>query len=60
MIRTTHYSEKNLFNIKQVIGAGHHFNSFVLMSKQAYFYVGTEFDEVDFQWRWKNGQERFN
>ena len=50
----------NLFNIKQAIGAGHHYNPFVLMSKQAYFYVGTEFDEVDFQWRWKNGQERFH
>ena len=54
------YLETNLFNIKQVIGAGHHFNPFVLTSKQAYFYVGTEFDEVNYQWRWKNGKERFH
>ena len=38
-----------LSNHKKTIGS----------SKQSYFYVGTEFDEVNFQWNWKTGEEGF-
>ena len=49
--------EQNQFNPEKVIGG--HFNPFVRNTKASYFFVGTTFDEFDFQWKWKTGQERF-
>ena len=51
------YSQNIPFNRKKVIDE--HYNPFVQGCKQSYFYVGTEFDEVNFQWKWRTGQERF-